>query len=139
MTDSTASDIDALDGGTRWRKCAFQVNPYAYLQAYQENNAAAFSDETSYNEAMISALKTAGVEVIGTADHWWTDTSEGLAQAARKQGIVVFPGFEATTKEGVHLLILFDPGTSRRGDQSSGSVSAQSQPTVGTPDRASGM
>jgi len=111
MADSTSSEIEALDGGTRWKKCALQVNPYAYLQSYQEKNATTFTDEASYNAAMIAALKEAGIEVIGTADHWCTDTSEGLTIAARKEGLVVFPGFEATTKEGVHLLVLFDPGT----------------------------
>ena len=111
MADSTVSEIRALDNGTRWRKCAFQVNPYAYLQAFQENNAATFPDEDSYNEAMVVALKAAGIEVIGMADHWCTDTSESLSTVAIREGLVVFPGFEATTKEGVHLLILFDPGT----------------------------
>ncbi len=112
MADSVVSDIETLNSGTRWRKCAFQVNPFAYLQVFQKDNATTFPDESSYNEAMVAALKAQGVEVIGTADHWCTDRSESLAALARSQGLVVFPGFEATSKEGVHLLILFDPGTS---------------------------
>jgi hypothetical protein len=112
MADSTPLAFDALPGGTRWRKCAFQVNPYAYLQANHTTSAATFPNEDSYNVALVAALKAAGVEMIGTADHWCTDTSDGLARVARQEGLVVFPGFEATTKEGVHLLILFDPGTS---------------------------
>jgi hypothetical protein len=111
MVSPIATEINSLQSGTRWRKCAFQVNPFAYLQTFQEKNAAAFSDEESYNQAMVAALKANVIEAIGLADHWCTDTSESLAIAALEEGLIVFPGFEATTKEGVHLLILFDPGT----------------------------
>ena len=111
MLDDFVSEIDALGNGTHWRKCAFQVNPFSYLEAFQKDNATAFVDEDAYNEAMVTALKAEGIEVIGTADHWCVDTSAKLAARAQAEGIVVFPGFEATTKENVHLLVLFDPGT----------------------------
>ncbi len=112
MADSISSDIEALDPGARWRRCAFQVNPFSYVEGYQKNNAGAFTDEDSYNKAMVAALKAEGIEAIGMADHWCADSSDNLATLAMSEGIIVFPGFEATTKEGVHLLVLFDPGTS---------------------------
>ena len=37
------------------------------------------------------------------------DSSSELRSAAIEAGITVFPGFEATAKDGVHLLVLFDP------------------------------
>jgi hypothetical protein len=37
------------------------------------------------------------------------DTPEEEATSA---GLTVFPGFEATSKDGVHLLVLYDPSTS---------------------------
>jgi chorismate mutase len=112
MANPTLAEIEALKFGATWWKCAFQVNSYSYLQAFQQGNATSFPDEEAYNEAVVAALVEAGIHVIATADHWCIDTSTQLADAATKAGIVVFPGFEATTKDGVHLLVLFSPGTS---------------------------
>lgn len=39
----------------------------------------------------------------GLADHFRIRSAAKLAEAARASGIVVFPGFEAVTKEGVHF------------------------------------
>lgn len=39
-------------------------------------------------------------------------SAAGLIVVAREAGISVFPGFEATVKDGVHVLCLFDPSTS---------------------------
>ena len=67
-------------------------------------------DEATYNAAMVKALLLDhGIEVIAITDHYRVHTADGLAQAARNVGIHVFPGFEAVTKDGVHLLCLFDP------------------------------
>src|SRR5262249_23917973 len=48
-------------------------------------------------------------EVIAVTDHYQVRTGAALIAAARSAGIRVFPGFEAKTKDGVHLLCLFDP------------------------------
>ena len=42
-------------------------------------------------------------------DHYRVQDSKGLVQAARAAGLFAFSGFEAVTKDGVHLLCLFDP------------------------------
>lgn len=49
------------------------------------------------------------VEIVGLADHHNVKTGISLRDALRDAGIVVFPGFEATTREGVHVVCLFDP------------------------------
>jgi len=45
--------------------------------------------------------------VIAITDHFTVSSSKTLAETAKRQGIHVFPGFEAVTKEGVHVLSLF--------------------------------
>jgi hypothetical protein len=70
-----------------------------------------FSDEDAYSAAIVQACVDNGIEVIGVADHYRIRPATKLIQAARASGLIVFPGFEAVSKEGVHLLCLFDPST----------------------------
>lgn len=112
MAIATLAQVEALQVGATWWKCAFQVNSYSYVNTFQQGNTTSFPDEETYNEAIVAALVDTGIQVIATADHWCIDSSTQLAATAMKAGIVVFPGFEATAKDGVHLLALFSPGTS---------------------------
>ncbi len=99
-----------IPSGARFYRCALQVNPYAYLAS--NNKKTTFRNETEYNDAIVEACKANGIEVIGITDHYRVKTARGLVRAATEAGIIVFPGFEAVSKDGVHLLCLFDPGTS---------------------------
>jgi len=51
------------------------------------------------------------VHAIGVTDHYRIKTARGLSEKARSARLVVFPGFEAVSKEGAHFLCLFDPST----------------------------
>lgn len=108
-TDTISKALD-LPGGARFFKCALQVNPYDYVQRYAQRTS--FRDEASYNTALIEGCRRNGIEVIAVADHYRVDTSRRLIETARQAGLHVFPGFEATTKDGVHILCLFDPSES---------------------------
>jgi hypothetical protein len=90
-------------------RCALQVNPYGYLADHGKGSA--FADEATYNGALIGACEENGVEVIAVTDHYKIDSAAGLISEAEKAGITVFPGFEAVSSDGVHLLVLFDRGT----------------------------
>ena len=98
-----------LPSGARFFKCALQVNPFAYLEAH--GRPLIFSGERSYNEAIVEACQELEIEVIGITDHYRVRSSEGLIDCAQRAGLFVIPGFEAVTKDGVHILCFFDPGT----------------------------
>lgn len=100
-----------LPNGARFYKCALQVNPYEYLVANSKRTS--FANEASYNKALIAACKSLNIEVIAITDHHRVSSSIKLREEARAAGIHVLPGFEATTKDGVHLLCLFDPGDAK--------------------------
>lgn len=102
---------DALEApaGARWHRVALQVNPYGYKGRSAPSKK--FPDEQSYNEAIVGACRQWNIELIAITDHWCAKTAEGLAQAAERAGIVVLPGFEAVSREGIHLLVLFERGT----------------------------
>lgn len=97
-----------LPNGARFYRCALQVNPFDYVKRH--NKETAFEDEASYNTAIVQACLDHGIEVIAITDHYRVHTADCLAKAARDAGIHVFPGFEAVTKDGIHVLCLFDPG-----------------------------
>ncbi|MAS94890.1 MAG: phosphoesterase [Verrucomicrobiales bacterium] len=96
--------------GARYWRCALQVNPFAYC----EDNAKDTGDldEDEYTSALIAACIEEGIEVIGITDHHRIESSEKLMLEAEAAGLTVFPGFEFYSKDGVHFLCLFDPGTS---------------------------
>lgn len=102
--------FDGITIGAEWQKCALQVNPYSYLV---ENNCvpAGITDEDAYNRSIVDELMAQGIGVIAITDHWCVDSGATLKTAAEAAGIVAFPGFEATAKDGVHLLMIFDPAT----------------------------
>ena len=97
----------ALPNGTRFYRCALQVNPFAYLARH--NRQTTFQSEEEYNAAIVDACLETGIEVIGVTDHYRVDESKGLVKASRAAGLFAFSGFEAVTKDGVHFLCLFDP------------------------------
>ena len=99
----------SLPHGARFHRVALQVNPYAYL--LRHGTLTDIPDEATYNASLVAALTAEGVSCIAVTDHYRVKHSATLMEAAREAGITVFPGFEANTKDGVHLLCLFDPGT----------------------------
>lgn len=99
--------IRELPNGARFYRCAFQVNSYEYV--IRNKHPTKYADEKAYNAAIIQACKDNGIEIIGLGDHYRIRSSANLIESAGAAGIIVFPGFEAVSKEGVHFLCLFDP------------------------------
>jgi energy-coupling factor transporter ATP-binding protein EcfA2 len=95
-------------GGARFYRCALQVNPFDYFVRHGQTPPAA--DESTYNHAIVEACVAEGMEVIAVTDHYRVKTAAALMKAARDAGIIVFPAFEAVTKDGVHFLCLFEQG-----------------------------
>jgi len=95
--------------GSKFYRCAFQVNPFEYGQRHAKDGG--FETETEYNDAMAAACVERGIQVVAITDHFRFDHSIALADRLRTEGIIVFPGFEANSSEGVHILCLFPPET----------------------------
>lgn len=100
----------AQSPGAKFHRCALQVNPFSYGARHSKPQS--YPDETSYNEAMAEACREAGITAVAITDHFRVATSATLVCALEARGIVVFPGFEANTSEGIHVLCMFPSGTS---------------------------
>ncbi len=99
----------ALPEGARFYRCALQVNPPHYASTFQGRETP--QDSGKYADDLIAEAVRNGVHALGITDHndvSWVDT---IAAKAAIHGIVVFPGFEITSEEGIHILCLFEPGT----------------------------
>jgi len=60
---------------------------------------------------MAKACVDRGIQVVAITDHFRFDDSIALMVRLQREGIIVFPGFEANSCEGVHILCLFPPNT----------------------------
>ena len=97
--------------GARFHRCAFQVNPHSYAKKYR--GQASPLNETEFAAALIDKAVELGVTVLAVTDHGHAKGAESIrAAAGRRRGIHVFPGFELTSEEGIHVLCLYPPNAS---------------------------
>lgn len=73
--------------------------------------ATAFTSASEYDAALVAACLATGTQVVGLADHHSVETSRSLRVALETAGVSVFPGFEVRCKDGVHMQVLFEQGT----------------------------
>lgn len=95
--------------GARFYKCALQVNPSSYAAQYQGEIA---PEEKDYNEQILQKCRENKIEVVGLSDHGKVEKSEGLRNFLRKNGVVVFPGFEIASSEKIHMVCLYPDNSS---------------------------
>jgi DNA repair ATPase RecN len=111
-TSTVLCEALRLPDGARFYRCALQVNPFAYLGRHSKQTT--FTNEADYNAAIVQKCLDLHIEIIAVTDHYRVRHSTGLVEAARAAGIFAFGGFEASTKDGVHFLCLFDPDKDSR-------------------------
>jgi ABC-type cobalamin/Fe3+-siderophores transport system ATPase subunit len=95
----------------RFWRCALQVNPAAYSQAYRGQSHGL--DEDEYNTAIAAQCEALDIKVVGIADHGSVDAVDRLRSTLSARGIVVFPGFEIASTEKVHMVCLFPENTTK--------------------------
>jgi DNA repair ATPase RecN len=96
--------------GAHWVRAALQVNPYAYKGKNAPSTS--FGSEDDYNKLLLDECEKLGIRVIAITDHWSVESATRLRDAATERGIVALLGFEANSSEGVHILVIFEVGTS---------------------------
>ncbi len=99
----------ALPKGAQFYRCALQVNPSSYLRRYRGQDHGL--DERSYIESLIAKCHALDVQVLAVTDHNHVGEVDAIRSAAHRAGIHVFPGFEATSSEGIHVLCIYATDT----------------------------
>ena len=95
-----------LPSGASYFRCALQVNPFTYLKNNRGKDHGLNEDE--YNTHLIEKCKELEIKVIAVTDHNHVGGINTIRKTAAISGLVVFPGFEVASSEGVHLLCIFD-------------------------------
>ncbi len=99
----------SLSSGAEFQKCALQINPRHYSGTYRGQQATLGDDE--YVSALIDKAMDIGITVLAVTDHNHVGGVDAIRIAAQEQGIHVFPGFELSSTEGIHVLCLYPPET----------------------------
>ena len=104
-----AAQAAAQSQGAVFHRCALQVNPHQYAGKFRGQEAS--GDPQSHASAIIEKAAELGISVLAITDH---NSVSGVAlfqEAASGRGIVIFPGFELSSLEGVHVLCIYPPDT----------------------------
>lgn len=86
--------------GNRWYKCDLHLHTPA---------SQCFADKSVTATEFIKKVKEEGLDCIAITDHNTASWIDKIKDAAKDEGIIVFPGVELTcTESKIHLLVLFD-------------------------------
>jgi DNA repair ATPase RecN len=111
MMTKTDAIVDALKlpSGARFYKCALQVNPSHYAQTYRGKKS--HLDDEDYVRGLMTKANELGISVLAVTDHNHVGGLDRTRIIAKEHGILVFPGFELSSSEGVHVLCVYSPET----------------------------
>lgn len=97
--------------GAVFHRCALQVNPHHYAQTFR--GAQNHSSEAEYVQAIIDKAVELGISVLAVTDHNDISSVPSFRVAADNRGIHIFPGFELSSSEGVHVLCIYPPSVTQ--------------------------
>ena len=98
-----------LTRGAEFHRCALQVNPYTYGPKFRGQRGS--SNAETHAKAIVEKAAKISVSVLAITNH---NDASGVApfrEAAAGRGITIFPGFELTSTEGIHILCIYSPHT----------------------------
>lgn len=100
-----------LPGGARFFRAALQVNPHHYSETYRGQTSTL--DERTYVDQILSKCHQLDIQVLGVTDHNHVGAVDLFRERAGEHGVWVFPGFEISSSEGVHVLCVYSPSTEK--------------------------
>ena len=97
----------ALPAGAVFHRCALQVNPHHYGGTYR--GQAATGDVAMHARTIVDKAVALGISVLAVTDHNDVSGVPAFRAATAGRALHVFPGFELSSSEGVHVLCLYPP------------------------------
>ena len=107
----TLSAAAAETAGARFLKADLQVHTPADPRFEPRQSASDQATRTELARTYVKAAQDRGIELLGITEHNDVSWIDELRYAATGLGILLLPGFEVESSEGIHVLCLFDPGT----------------------------
>lgn len=109
MSTSVIDKALDLPNGARFYRCALQVNPHHYASTYRGN--APSGNAGDHATAIVQKAKDLGITMLAITDHNHVGGVAAFRTAAEGMGTHIFPGFELSSSEGVHVLCIYGPNT----------------------------
>lgn len=106
--DPTTS-VSISPAGAVFHRCALQVNPEHYGDTFRGQEGT--GDARSHAEAIVAKAVENDVSVLAITDHNNVSGVAAFREAAKGRGITIFPGFELSSSEGIHVLCIYSPDT----------------------------
>ena len=107
--DDVTTKARELPSGAVFHRCALQVNPHHYDSTYRGN--APSGDAVEHARAIVQKASDLGISVLAITDHNHVGGVVAFRAAAEGRGIHIFPGFELSSSEGIHVLCIYAPDT----------------------------
>lgn len=101
--------MTANKAGAIFHRCALQVNPQDYQSKFrgQETDG----DIHAHAESIVAKATELGISVLAITNHNDMGGVAVFRDAAEGTGVTIFPGFEASSSEGIHVLCIYPPDT----------------------------
>jgi energy-coupling factor transporter ATP-binding protein EcfA2 len=100
---------DEAPPGAVFYRCALQVNPHHYAGTFR--GRANDGDPVQHAREIIEKAVAIGIGVLAITDHNDVSGVPHFRAAAEGRGVHVFPGFELSSNEGVHVLCIYPPNS----------------------------
>lgn len=97
--------------GAQFYRCALQVNPHHYAHTFRGQDSD--DNASEYVAAIVQKAKELGISVLAITDHNSVRDIDKFKTAADGHAITLFPGFELTSSEGVHVLCIYPHDTEK--------------------------
>jgi len=111
MTADATNASSSPSPGAVFHRCALQVNPHHYAETYR--GQATSGDAATYAREIVAKAVELGISVLAITDHNDVASVPAFRAAAEGTGVHIFPGFELSSSEGVHVLCIYPPETSQ--------------------------
>ena len=95
--------------GAVFHRCALQVNPEHYRNTFRGQEGT--GNARSHAEAIVAKAAELDISVLAITDHNNVSGVAVFREAAENCGITIFPGFELSSSEGIHVLCIYPPNT----------------------------
>ena len=103
------TNVPIFSVGAVFHRCALQVNPHHYGSTFRGQEGT--GNAQSHAEAIVAKAAEIGVSVLAITDHNNVSGVAAFREAAENRGITIFPGFELSSSEGIHVLCIYPPDT----------------------------
>lgn len=103
------ANAKARPAGAVFHRCALQVNPHGYGGNFRGQKAK--GDARAHAEAIVAKAEELGVSVLAITDHNSAGGVSAFRDAAEGREIAIFPGFELSSTEGIHVLCIYPQAT----------------------------